>query len=65
MESFWSMLKRAYVGTFHQFTFKHLHRYLSEFEARWNQFDMPSGCRMDRWLAAAPGRRLAYEQLIA
>ncbi len=65
MESFWSMLKRAYVGVFHQFTYKHLHRYLSEFEARWNQVDMPSGYRMDRWLAAAPGRRLTYEQLTA
>ena len=39
--------------------------YVEPFEARWNQVDMPSGYRMDRWLAAAPGRRLTYEQLTA
>ena len=39
IESFWAMLKRGYVGTFHHFTWKHLHRYLNEFEARWNLAD--------------------------
>ena len=36
IESFWSMLKRGYVGTYYQFSVKHLDRYVSEFEGRHN-----------------------------
>ena len=36
IESFWAMLKRGYIGVYHHFTWKHLHRYLAEFESRWN-----------------------------
>ena len=36
MESFWSMLKRGYVGTFHKISPKHLHRYVTEFAGRHN-----------------------------
>ena len=31
IESFWSMLKRGYYGTFHRMSPKHLNRYVSEF----------------------------------
>ena len=37
MESFWSMLKRGYQGTFHQLSVKHLQRYVGEFAGRHNQ----------------------------
>ena len=36
MESFWSMLKRAYYGTFHRMSPKHLDRYVDEFAGRHN-----------------------------
>ena len=36
MESFWSMLKRSYAGTFHKLSPKHLDRYVQEFAARHN-----------------------------
>ena len=36
MESFWAMLKRGYQGVYHQFSAKHLHRYVGEFEGRHN-----------------------------
>ena len=36
IESFWSMLKRGYQGTFHHFSEKHLDRYVSEFAGRHN-----------------------------
>ena len=36
MESFWSMLKRGYVGTFHKLSPKHLDRYVTEFAERQN-----------------------------
>ena len=31
LESFWSMLKRGYTGTYHHISPKHLHRYVDEF----------------------------------
>ena len=41
MESFWSMLKRGYVGTYHKMSVKHLDRYVREFAGRHNarEFD--------------------------
>ena len=37
VESAFSLLKRGLVGSFHRVSIKHLHRYLSEFEYRFNQ----------------------------
>ena len=34
IESFWSMLKRAYDGTFHHSRDLHLQRYINEFAGR-------------------------------
>jgi transposase-like protein len=36
VESSFSLLKRAIIGNFHKVSIKHLHRYLSEFETRFN-----------------------------
>lgn len=36
VESAFSLLKRGLIGSFHRVSIKHLHRYLSEFEFRWN-----------------------------
>jgi transposase-like protein len=36
VESSFSLLKRGLIGSFHRVSIKHLHRYLSEFEFRFN-----------------------------
>ena len=65
MESFWALLKRGYIGVFHHFTWKHTHRYLAEFEARWGLGRMRGGRRLNTLLGASSGLRLTYEELIA
>jgi hypothetical protein len=37
IESAFSLLKRGLIGSFHRVSIKHLHRYLSEFEYRFNR----------------------------
>ena len=41
IESAFSLLKRGLIGSFHRVTIKHLHRYLSEFEYRFNNRKNP------------------------
>lgn len=36
IESAFSLFKRAVIGSYHRVSIKHLHRYLSEFETRFN-----------------------------
>jgi transposase-like protein len=36
LEGFWSLFKRGLIGSFHQVSVKHLHRYLNEFSYRFN-----------------------------
>ena len=65
VESFWALLKRGYVGVFHSMSNKHLHRYVDEFEARWNMAGLNGAGRVNRLLGAAPGLRLTYKDLTA
>lgn len=64
IESFWSLLKRGHYGIFHNMTAKHIHRYIAEFEARWNMSDLSSSTRVDTLLENTPGLRLTYKGLI-
>jgi len=36
IDSFWGLLKRGIIGSFHQVSIKHLHRYCGEFQFRFN-----------------------------
>jgi hypothetical protein len=36
IDGYWGLLKRGIIGSFHQVSIKHLLRYLSEFQFRWN-----------------------------
>ncbi|MEO5857984.1 MAG: IS1595 family transposase [Pyrinomonadaceae bacterium] len=65
IESFWALLKRGHYGVFHHFTVKHLHRYLAEFETRWNmsRAKLDGSERLDCILESTPGVRLTYKGL--
>jgi len=65
IESFWSLLKRGYIGVFHHFTRKHLHRYLAEFEVRWNMSDCSEFEKFNSVLEYTSGCRLTYKGLTA
>lgn len=65
IESFWALLKRGYYGTFHSFSWKHLHRYLAEFEVRWNMSALKEDNRFDKVLESVSGCRLTYKALIS
>lgn len=65
MESFWSMLKRGYIGTYHHISPKHLHRYVDEFSGRHNARPMDTEDQMAAVVRQAAGKRLTYRQLIA
>lgn len=65
VESFWSMLKRAYKGTFHKLSPKHLQRYVNEFAGRHNIRDEDTLHQMTFVALRLAGRSLPYRQLIA
>ena len=65
IESFWAMLKRGYVGTYHQFSVKHLDRYVSEFEGRHNGRPADTADQMTAMVQGMDGKRLRYNDLIA
>ena len=65
IESFWSMLKRGYYGTYHKMSPKHLDRYVSEFAGRHNQRPSDTVDQMGSMVRGMDGKRLRYSDLIA
>ena len=65
IESFWSLLKRGYYGTYHKMSPKHLDRYIAEFTGRHNIRDLDTRDQMHHLAAGMIGRRLTYRALIA
>lgn len=61
-ECFFSMLKRGIYGVFHSVSKKHLHRYVGEFEFRWNTRHLDDGKRLRIAIRGAEGKRLMYYQ---
>jgi transposase-like protein len=62
VESWFSLLKRGVVGTFHHVSAQHLPLYLAEFEHRHNCRKMTDGERTDCGLKMAEGKRLIYKR---
>ena len=65
MESFWSMLKRAHMGTFHKLSPKHLDRYVQEFAGKHNIRRSDTIYQMRDTVSRLIGRSLPYHDLIA
>lgn len=63
-ESFWSMLKRGYVGVYHKMSPKHLDRYVTEFEGRHNERESDTIEQMGAIIDGMGGKRLRYRELI-
>ena len=65
IESFWSMLKRGYQGTFHHFREKHLDRYVTEFSGRHNDRERDTVDQMAGIAHGMVGKRLRHRELIS
>ena len=65
IESFWSLLKRAHMGTFHKISPKHLQRYVNEFTGRNDIRSADTIVQMQAMVGATVGKRLKYRDLIA
>jgi transposase-like protein len=72
IESLWALLKRGHYGVYHQWSDKHLHRYVDEFVFRLNTKNLPAffldektcGINFIRLLVVGmEGRRLTYGDL--
>jgi len=58
VEGFFSLLKRGLYGTFHHVSVGHLHRYLAEFDFRYNLRSVTDGERTTAAIKATEGKRL-------
>jgi ISXO2-like transposase domain len=65
VESAFSLLKRGIYGTFHNVSRKHLHRYVAEFDFRWNARKVDDCERLALAVRSAEGKRLRYKQPLA
>jgi hypothetical protein len=62
-ESSFAILKRGITGIFHAVSKKHLHRYVGEFDFRWNTRKINDGERTVLAVQGALGKRLDYKTL--
>ena len=62
LESSFGLLKRGLYGTFHSVSKKHLHRYVAEFDFRWNTRKKTDGERTIAAVQGAKGKRLTLKE---
>jgi transposase-like protein len=64
-ENYFSILKRGIIGTYHHVSEAHLHRYLAEFDFRYNQrarLGIDDAQRMAKAAKGISGKRLTYRR---
>ena len=67
VEGYFSILKRGINGVYHHVTKHHLHRYLAEFDRRYNERAARSADDQERAagiVKTAKGKRLSYKPLL-
>jgi transposase-like protein len=62
VEGFFSSVKRGLHGIYHSVSKEHLHRYMSEFEFRYNHRHIEDGPRTLQAIKGAEGKRLTYKE---
>jgi transposase-like protein len=67
IESVWALLKRGYYGIYHQFSVKHMQRYVDEFAFRLNEGNckIHTMDRINALVTKTDGVRLTYKALTA
>ena len=60
IEGFFGIFKRGINGVYHHLSKKHLHRYTTEFEFRYNARKVSDGLRTHAAIAGFEGKRLKY-----
>ncbi len=65
VESFWSLLKRGYIGIYNYMSTAHLHRYVSEFSCRHTSRHSDMIICIQGTIDGMIGRRLSYKELMS
>lgn len=63
-ESVHALMKRGVIGVYHHWSTQHLHRYLSEFDFRFNLRGVKDGERTMEAISGFEGKRLMYKNPI-
>lgn len=64
IENYWSHVKRAVIGTYYHISKKHIERYLSEFDFKFNYRSLTDNDKFCALLSNSYNTRLKYKQLI-
>ena len=62
VEGYFSIVKRGITGIYHSVSKKHLHRYLAEYEFRYNGRRLSDGARTVAAILGSEGKRLRYRE---
>jgi hypothetical protein len=65
-ESFFNILKRGLIGTYHHVGEQHLQKYVTEFDFRYNnrtKLGVTDAERADKALKGITGKRLTYRRI--
>ena len=64
IESFWALLRRRYIGIYHQMSVQHLYRYVNDFAHRHNTVNVGMLPSMMATIVGMAGRRLSCKELV-